>query len=524
MEYAVEMIGLTKRYGALLANDHVDLRVRKGTVHAVVGENGAGKTTLMNMLYGLVRPDEGEICVDGQKAVFYRPHDAMKLGIGMVHQHFMQVQSFSILENVMLGKEPRTRWSTIDRRAARIAIGELSQRFGLEADLDTPIRDLPVGMRQRVEIIKLLYRGARIIIMDEPTANLSPQGTDELLEELRKLNREGKTILFISHKLPEVLDISDAITVLRKGRAVADLDARSATESQLVDLIIGRHDGSADRQPTARRAAPQKTVLQAEGLCVAGPENAAVRNVSFDVRGGEIVAVAGVEGNGQSELSAALLGLIPLQSGAVRLHGVDCTRMSVMERRRLGMAFVPEDRSGEGLALEASICENAILGVHYKYRPIGRGAFIDWRRAAGFSSGLANDYAIKTPGHPRLTPASSLSGGNMQKLLIGRELAADTDCLVVVQPTQGLDIGAKKAVYDVMFRKRDAGCAILVVSTDLDEVFEIADRILVMYKGEVAAELTRDETTPQEVGLYMTGLRGPLSGAATDAGSEGSPC
>lgn len=506
MQYAIEARRVTKRFGEITANCGVDLRVHRGEIHAIVGENGAGKSTLMNILYGLVQPDEGIIYVNGRQADIRRPADALRLGVGMVHQHMMQVPSYSVVENVILGAEPRTRWGTTDLKRGEAKIKELSARFGLHVDPWLNVRDLPVGLKQRVEILKLLYRGAEIIILDEPTAALSPQGTEELLQAMRSLNQQGKTILFISHKLPEVLAVSDHITVMRRGQVVAELASGEADEADLVRLMIG--DVALDERPRPETGRGGDVVLAAQNLRVrerGGRE--AVKGASFQLRAGEIAAVAGVEGNGQSELASALIGFLPVEAGRVWLRGQDVTQLPILQRREMGMAFVPEDRIEAGFAVKASICENAVLGLHYRRKPVSRGWLVDWKAAEAFTTGLAERYGIRLPGSPRSTPVASLSGGNMQKLLLARELAEDSPCLIVAQPTRGMDIGARQFVHEALFARRQAGAAILVISTDLDEVFELADRILVMYKGEIVADLARDETSPSEVGLYMTGAK-----------------
>lgn len=502
MERTIELRGITKRFGSVTANNNINLTIRRGEVHALVGENGAGKSTLMNIIYGVVRPDEGSILVDGQEVDIRRSSDAIELGIGMVHQHMMQVPSYSILENVILGDEPRTKWGSIDRKIAEKRITDLSSRFGLEADLDTKVCDLPVGLKQRLEIIKLLYRGAEIIILDEPTAALSPQGTEELLDVIRDLKNEGKTIIFISHKLPEVLAISDRITVMRKGCVEATIDGKSAKEDDLVSLMIGHLP--TDLSP--ERSNPGEVILDVKDLSVVGVDGStSVKNACLQLHAGEIVALAGVEGNGQRELTGALIGVSPIKGGAISMCGRDITGLTVLERRQLGMAFVPEDRIESGLAISASISENAVFGLPYRKAPVARGKLIDWQAASDFADELTRKYRIKIGGPSRTTPVATLSGGNMQKLLVGRELSGNARCLVISQPTRGLDIGAKRFIYDAMFEKKHSECAVLVVSTDLDEIFEIADRILVMYKGRLVGDLLRDGTTPHEVGLYMTG-------------------
>lgn len=502
---AVRLNNITKRFGKLAANDDVTIEVRRGEIHAIVGENGAGKSTLMNVVYGLVWPDEGSISINGVERSIRCPSDAINLGIGMVHQHMMQVGSYSVLENIILGREPRTKWGSTDRKCARAAIAQLSSGFGLNVDMDQRVCDLPVGLRQRVEIVKLLYRGADIIVLDEPTAVLSPQGTEELLAVMRNLRSQGKTILFISHKLPEVLSVADRISVMRKGKLVATVESGAATEEKLVELMIGHWPA---RTSGSARSAAGQGVLGVEGLCVSEPGSASgLRNVHLQVRAGEIVAIAGVEGNGQRELAGAIIGIARPTKGRMFLDGQEITHLPVRARRERGMAFVPEDRVDLGLVLNATVTENAILGPAYRTSPVSKGWIMNWSAADSAARRIIDRYRVKMSGPARTSVMGSLSGGNMQKLLVGRELAGDVKCMVICQPTRGLDIGAKAGIYDALFAMRDAGCAILAVSTDLDEIFEIADRVVVMYKGEIAADLARADSSPEEVGLYMTGVR-----------------
>ena len=502
---AVRLSNITKRFGRFAANDDVSLEVRKGEIHAIVGENGAGKSTLMNVVYGLVKPDEGSLSINGVQRSIRRPSDAINLGIGMVHQHMMQVGSYSVLDNIILGREPRAKWGLTDRKRARAAVNRLSSGFELNVDMDQRVCDLPVGLRQRVEIVKLLYRGADTIVLDEPTAVLSPQGTEELLAVMRNLRSQGKTILFISHKLPEVLSVADRISVMRKGKLVATVESKATTEEQLVELMIGRSPAK-----TSGRARPTtgQVVLEVERLYVHEPGSASgLRNACLQVRAGEIVAIAGVEGNGQRELASALIGIANPDRGRIVLNGQEITHLPVRARRELGMAFVPEDRVDLGLVLNATVTENAVLGPAYRRSPVSSGWMMNWSAADSAARQIVERYQVKMSGPARTSAMGSLSGGNMQKLLVGRELAGDVKCLVICQPTRGLDIGAKAGIYDAVFAMRDAGCAVLTVSTDLDEIFEIADRIMVMYKGGLVADLPRSSSSPEEVGLYMTGVR-----------------
>ncbi|MDD4337376.1 MAG: ABC transporter ATP-binding protein [Firmicutes bacterium] len=503
MESAIRLDHITKRFASTVACNDVTLEINSGEIHAVVGENGAGKSTLMNVVYGLAPPDEGEIWIHGSRAQIRQPSDAIELGIGMVHQHMMQVPSYSVVDNVILGREPRTRLGLTDRPQASAEIEHLTEKFGVSVSLDQRVCDLPIGLRQRVEIVKLLYRGADIMILDEPTAILSPQGIEDLLDVMRNLRDEGKTIIFISHKLPEVLAVSDRVSVMRKGRLVATVKTDETTQEDLVELMMGT---SPPRLAEERDSEIGGAVLEVEKMSACEPEsNIGLFDASFQVGEGEIVAVAGVEGNGQRELASAIVGLMKPSSGNVRLAGDDITHLPVGLRRKMGMAFVPEDRVNLGLVLDASITDNAILGVSYQEEPVSSGGLIDWKAADAFAEQIVRKFRVKSPDRPGVATVQALSGGNMQKTLIGRELSHQLKCLVVCQPTQGLDIGAKQVIYEAMLAQRDEGCAILLISTDLEEIFDIADRVLVIYKGRIVADLNCDETTVEEVGLYMTG-------------------
>ncbi|HHY63366.1 MAG TPA: ABC transporter ATP-binding protein [Firmicutes bacterium] len=503
MESAIRLDHITKRFGSTVACADVTLEINRGEIHAVVGENGAGKSTLMNVLYGLVHPDEGEIWIHGSRADIRQPLDAIEIGIGMVHQHMMQVSSYSVVDNIILGCEPRTRLGLTDRSQALAEIEHLTEKFGISVSLDQPVCDLPIGLRQRVEIVKLLYRGADIMILDEPTAILSPQGIEELLDVMRNLREEGKTIIFISHKLPEVLAVSDRVSVMRKGRLVGTVEAAETTQEDLVELMMGT---SPPRLAKERESAIGEAVLEVKKMsaCELGG-NIGIFDASFRVRKGEILAIAGVEGNGQRELASAIVGLMKPSSGTVVLMGEDITHLPVGQRRKLGMAFVPEDRVNLGLVIDASITDNAILGRTYQEEPVSAGGLIDWKAADAFAEEIISEFRVKSPDRPGVATVEALSGGNMQKVLVGRELSHELRCLVICQPTQGLDVGAKQIIYEALFAKRDEGCGILLISSDLEEIFDIADRVLVIYKGRLVADLDCDETTIEEVGLYMTG-------------------
>jgi ABC-type uncharacterized transport system ATPase subunit len=501
MTYAVEMVDITKRFPGVLANDAVTLRVESGEVHALVGENGAGKSTLMNILYGVHQPDSGRILIDEREVAFQSPRDAIASGLGMVHQHFMLVPSYTVAENIVLGLEPRRR-VLFDRHKAERITEELSTQYHLEVDPKAVIYDLPVGTQQRVEILKVLYRGADTIILDEPTAVLTPQETEELFNIIRMLVANGKTIIFITHKLYEVKSISDRVTVLRKGRRIDTVPTADVTEQDLARMMVGEDMPSPMERPPCK---PGKTALALDNLTVKGALGVtSVRGVSFDVREGEIVTLAGVEGNGQSELVEAVTGMRPAAAGQVYVKEVNVVRKGPDAVRKQGVSHVPEDRIATGTNLDASVAENLIARRHNK-PPLASWGWISKRKIDTFSSELVERYDIKTPSIHTL--ARTLSGGNLQKVVVARELSFDSTVLIVVQPTRGIDIASSRYIRDVLVEMRNNGRAILLVSTDLDEVFSISDRILVMYQGDIAGEFKPDEVTREELGLYMIGAR-----------------
>ncbi len=500
MTAAVELIGIRKVFPGVIANDNVDLTLEEGEIHALVGENGAGKSTLMNCLYGLYRPDEGTIKVRGAVVDIRNNSDAIDLGIGMVHQSFKLVPSFTVAENITLGTEPR-KGIFVDREKARDSVSEISKRFGLQVDVDARIRDLPVGVQQRVEILKALYREADILSLDEPTAVLTPQETDDLFVVIRSLVAKGKTVIFITHKLREVMEISDRVTVMRDGKMVGTKDTKETNSAELARLMVGR---DVLLRVEKDEAQPGETVLHIEGLKVLDNRSLrAVRGVSLEVRAGEILGIAGVQGNGQRELTEAIVGLRPALAGTIRLKGQDVTGMSVRERREAGLACVPEDRYVRGLALRATLEDNLIVANYYR-PPMSKGAILDLETIGAFAEEMIETYDVRTIGKD--VPAYTLSGGNLQKVVIAREISAQPDLLIVAQPTRGLDIGSIEFVHRRIVEARDAGTAVLLVSAELEEVMSLSDRIAVLYEGKIVGEVAGSEATEQSLGLWMAGI------------------
>ncbi len=505
----VELAGITKRFPGVVANRDVALRVLAGEVHAVVGENGAGKSTLMKILYGMQRPDEGTITVRGEQVRFSGPGDAIAAGIGMVHQHFMLADNLTVLENVVLGAEPNRR-GRLDTGAARTKIMDLSQRYGLGVDPDSLVEDLGVGDRQRVEILKVLYRGARVLILDEPTAVLVPQEVDELFASLEGLRAEGVSVIFISHKLDEVLRVADSVTVLRQGTTVTTVAASSVTPRELATLMVGSELPTPETRESTVTAVVE---LSLEHLTVLSPEGRAlVDDVSLQVRRGEVLGIAGVEGNGQVELVEAVLGLRAC-SGVVRLGTQDISDRSTRERREGGIGYVPEDRQRQGLLLSASLWENRVLGHQGRLTTSGRkasrkGLWIDRRAARRDTARIVEEYGVRTPGVD--VPAFALSGGNQQKLIVGREMSGAPSLLVASHPTRGVDVGAQAQLWDHLREARRAGLAVLLVSADLEELIGLSDTLVVMLRGRLVATLDPSRTTPESLGSAMTGA-GPGS-------------
>ncbi len=500
MDYAVELKRITKRFGSFTANESVDLAVRRGEIHAVVGENGAGKTTLMNVLFGLLQPDEGEILIDGKPTVLPGPTAAIAAGIGMVHQHFKLVPSLTVAENVFLGME-MTKGGLIDHRAQRAKTAELSRTFGLKVDPGERVGLLSVGIEQRIEILKVLARGARIIILDEPTAVLTPQESRELFETLRGFVAKGMTVIFISHHLEEVMEVSDTVTVLRLGRKIETRPTAELTKADLVQMMVGRAV-SFDRRPREKSAGAP--VLAVERLWARDERGLpAVRDVSFEVRAGEVVGIAGVAGNGQTELAEVLAGLRPESHGRFRLGETDLTGRSPAAIRAAGLAHVPGDRMVRGVDRHASVAAN-ILMTRQDRAPWSRNGLIDWSYVRRRAEELIGRFDIRTQGPD--APVKSLSGGNIQKVVVAREFSGDARFLLVDQPTRGVDIGAQEAIHDEIMRQRAEGRAILLISVQLDELIALADRILVMFNGRIMGELDAEGVSEDALGLLMAGI------------------
>ncbi|HVP21846.1 MAG TPA: ABC transporter ATP-binding protein [Anaerolineaceae bacterium] len=497
----LELRGITKRFPGVLANDHINLTLNQGEIHALLGENGAGKTTLMNILYGLYQPDEGEIYVRGSLVKVHSPIDAIKAGIGMVHQHFMLIPVFTVTENVMLGEEPLRPGGLLDRASVVKAIQEISSQYSLAVDPLAMVRDLPVGVQQRVEIIKLLYRKADILIFDEPTAVLTPQESDELFKIMRSLTEQGKSIIFITHKLREVLEVADIITVIRRGAVIGSTIPADANQNKLAAMMVGR-EVQLELEKTPAKVGD--VVLDVKDLVVSDDlREIAVDKVSFDVCGGEILGIAGVQGNGQTELVESLTGLRDIVAGKVTLLGEDVTHGQPRQITELGAAHVPEDRQRDGLVLSFPIIDNLILNTYYD-PPYSRGILLQEDAIRKEGETLVKEFDIRTPS--ALLSASSLSGGNQQKVIIARELSRPIRLLISSQPTRGLDVGSIEYIHKQILAKRDAGTAVLLVSTELDEILELSDRIAVMFRGKIVATVPAEKATKEYIGLLMAGV------------------
>lgn len=502
-DYVIEMLGITKKFPGIRANDHITLQLRRGEVHALLGENGAGKSTLMSVLFGLYQPEQGEIKKDGQTVRISNPNDANLLGIGMVHQHFKLVEIFTVLDNIILGVEPN-KMGFLQTAEARQKVLELSERYGLRVDPDARIEDISVGMQQRVEILKMLYRDNEILIFDEPTAVLTPQEIEELMEIMRGFTREGKSILFITHKLNEIMAVADRCTVLRKGKCIGTVNIAETTKEELSHMMVGRDVSFAVEKKTAE---PGEVVLDVSHITVASRlhKNNAVKDVSFQVHAGEIVCLAGIEGNGQGEFTEALTGLDRQSAGTISLYGQDISQASIRNRSKLGMSHIPADRHKHGLILDYTLAENMVLQRYWQpqFQKFG---FIRREQVYAYSDRLIDQYDVRS-GQGSDTVVRSMSGGNQQKTIVARELDKNPKLLVAIQPTRGLDVGAIEYIHQQLIAQRDAGCAVLLVSLELDEVMNVSDRILVMYEGEIVGEFDPKQTTVEELGLYMVGAK-----------------
>ncbi len=494
---AVELAGITKRFPGVVANHDIHLSVRKGTVHALVGENGAGKSTLMKILYGMQKPDEGTIAVDGEQVAFGSPADAIARGIGMVHQHFMLADQLTVLENIVLGSEKLYGIGA----GARRKVLEISERYGLGVRPDAHVEDLGVADRQRVEILKVLYRGATTLILDEPTAVLVPQEVDALFDNLRELKSEGLSVIFISHKLGEVLSVADDITVIRRGTTVGTAIPSETTPRQLAELMVGSELPTPE---TAESTVTDRPMLEVDGLKLLAEDSdrALLDDISFTIHEGEVLGIAGVEGNGQTELIDALIGLKHADSGTVRLAGEDITAWATRKRREEGVGYIPEDRHRHGLLLESPLWENRILG-HVTEKPNARGFWLDPKGAQADTRRIVEEYDVRTPGID--VTAASLSGGNQQKLIVGREMSHKPRFLIAAHPTRGVDVGAQAQIWDQIREARREGLAVLLISADLDELIGLSDTLRVIYRGRLVADADPASVTPEELGSAMTG-------------------
>ena len=501
--YAIEMLHITKRFPGIVANDDITLQLRKGEIHALLGENGAGKSTLMSVLFGLYQAEEGIIKKDGVEVQIKDPNDANALGIGMVHQHFKLVECFSVLDNIILGVEPN-KHGFLQKQEAREKVMALSEKYGLAIDPDALIEDITVGMQQRTEILKMLYRDNEILIFDEPTAVLTPQEIDELMQIMKNLSAEGKSILFISHKLNEIMSVADRVTVLRKGKCIGTVETKDTTKEELSRMMVGRDISfSVDKKP----AEVGDVVFSVKNLTVMSriSKREAVKNVSFDVRAGEICCIAGIDGNGQTELIYALTGLEKAAGGKIELCGNDFMNAKVRQRHKGEMSHIPEDRHKHGLVLDYTLEENMVLKRYLEPKFQNHG-FIKRREVREYSDELIKEYDVRC-GQGSLTVVRQMSGGNQQKAIVAREIDKEHELLIAVQPTRGLDVGAIEYIHKRIVADRDAGRAVLLVSLELDEVMSVSDRILVMYEGEIVGELDPKATTQEELGLYMAGAK-----------------
>ncbi len=505
-EYVIEMLNITKDFPGIRANDNVTLQLKKGEIHALLGENGAGKSTLMSVLFGLYQPTSGEIRKNGEVVNITDPNDANKLGIGMVHQHFKLVDVFTVLDNIILGAET-TKFGFIQKRKAREKVKQLSQEYGLQVELDALVENITVGMQQRVEILKMLYRDNDILIFDEPTAVLTPQEIEELLIIMKEMAKKGKSILFITHKLNEIKAVADRCTVLRKGKCIGTVDVKDATVEELSEMMVGR---KISLVVDKAEATPTDEILKIENLTVHSKLKKldVVKNVSFNVRRGEIVCIAGIEGNGQTELINGITGLTSLSGGKIFFKGEDITHFSIRKKNTSGISHIPEDRHKHGLVLDFSLEDNMVLQRYFEPLFENKG-FIKRAEVRKYANRLIEEYDVRS-GQGPVTIARSMSGGNQQKAIVAREMDRPHELLIAVQPTRGLDVGAIETIHKRIIEQRDMGCGVLLVSLELDEVMNLSDRILVMYEGRIVGEFNPKETTVNELGLYMSGAKSDI--------------
>lgn len=503
-DYIIEMLNITKLFPGIVANDNITLQLKKGEIHALLGENGAGKSTLMSVLFGLYEPEKGEIRKNGKTVKIKNPNDATDLGIGMVHQHFKLVDVFTVLDNIILGSET-TKLGFLQKKKAKEKVKALSEKYGLKVELDHLVEDITVGMQQRVEILKMLYRENEILIFDEPTAVLTPQEIEELMEIMRSFRNEGKSILFITHKLDEIMAVCDRVTVLRKGKYIGTVNTKDVTKQELSTMMVGR---PVELTVKKEKAKPGEVVLDVKNMTVPSRHHKnkpAVNNVSFEARAGEILCIAGIDGNGQSELVGGIAGLEKLSDGKIFLEGKDITNMSIRQRNKNGISHIPEDRHKHGLVLDFSLQDNCVLQSYFepKFQNMG---FIKRDAVRDYANRLIKEFDVRS-GEGADTTTRAMSGGNQQKVIIARELDRNMPLIIAVQPTRGLDVGAIEYIHSQLVKKRDEGKAVLLVSLELDEVMSVSDRILVMYEGEIVGEFDPKTTSVSELGLYMAGTK-----------------
>ncbi|OGX77934.1 heme ABC transporter ATP-binding protein [Exiguobacterium sp. SH31] len=500
MEYVIEMLNIRKEFGTFVANDNITLQLRKGEIHALLGENGAGKSTLMNVLFGLYQPEGGEIRVRGEKVNIENPNIANDLGIGMVHQHFMLVEKFTVTENIILGSEPRS-GLTVDRATARKKVMDISEQYGLRIDPDAKIEDISVGMQQRVEILKTLYRGAEILIFDEPTAVLTPQEIQELIQIMKRLIEEGKSIILITHKLKEIMQVADRCTVIRRGRYIGTVEVdETVNEDSLAEMMVGRE---VNFDAEYSKADPQQVVLDVQQLVVKDSRGLkVVEGLDLQIRSGEILGIAGIDGNGQTELIEALSGLKKPEAGKILLNGKDVTGFTPRKVTESGVGHIPQDRHKHGLVLDYSIRDNMVLQTYYK-EPFSKRGLMNYKAVADKAKSLIEKFDVRTPSID--VPARALSGGNQQKAIIAREVDRSPDLLIAAQPTRGLDVGAIEFIHEQLIKEREKGRAVLLISFELEEILHVSDRIAVLYEGKIVGIRDPKETTEQELGFLMAG-------------------